>query len=298
MYRRLRRIALTTAAIIALVLGTVTAVSPSVAEPVESTSSTPPSSSTTAPPSTIPSTGTTVVPSSPAASSTTTAPPSTTSSTPSSSSPSSSASKGTGKLAVQSYDWDTGQQVPGVRVQLDFANGSSTTVTTNTLMDAPLGEVTARIVSLPDGYYLLRPDRTTDGAVVVTESEGTSRVAFTIVTRRADRSEIRVKKYDSVTGAPLMNAMFRIWTCGGVWLGDVGTSENGIGKWGGVNGCYRLKEMEAPDGYHLDPTIREVHAPPNAAVEITVYDVPLGHVAVRNPHGRTPIRSIPSGRVN
>ncbi|MCF8569814.1 hypothetical protein L5G32_05995 [Gordonia sp. HY002] len=281
MIRTLHRILLAVAAVvIALVAAAALTSPPTSAEPDTTTPAESTTSETTpAPPTTTPPTTKT---------------PSTTSpSTPPSSTTPSEA--GLGTVTVQAIDLKTNIPVSGVGVDLTSGDVVKT-VNTSASVEMPAGVVSATITAIPDGYDF---DRSwIDPSSVNLPVGGT--VSFVVsLGREGQVGAVSITKRDAVTGALLPGARYRISTAHSDQSLILSTSPSGTGAVHLAPGGYTIQEVGAPAGYLLDSTVRFVAVNPSQTRHLELYDSPIEQpVIVRDPNGRVPLTSIPTGRTH
>lgn len=123
----------------------------------------------------------------------------------------------------------------------------------------PSGSYQMVEVTPPMGYWL---DTTpVDYQIVEGQLEPTSKV---ITNTRI--GELRIKKVDADTQAPLSGAEFKLYDAGHNEVAEAITDSTGIGRFAGIRyGTYTLKETKAPNGYLLESGSSAV-----VGVEVTI----------------------------
>lgn len=100
------------------------------------------------------------------------------------------------------------------------------------------------------------------GGNFTTESDVVNNVSFSSSSAGAVvKREVRVRKVDATTGLPLANAKFELYL-GDECIGEATSDANGDAVFEDMNSVIgytiKLKEVQAPDGYVLDPTPRDI----------------------------------------
>ena len=100
------------------------------------------------------------------------------------------------------------------------------------------------------------------GGGYTTESDVVNNVSFSSSSAGAVvKREVRVRKVDATTGLPLANAKFELYL-GDECIGEATSDANGDAVFEDMNSVIgytiKLKEVQAPDGYVLDPTPRDI----------------------------------------
>jgi len=118
-----------------------------------------------------------------------------------------------------------------------------------------------------------------------------------IDTNAQNLGRIDVSLRDRATGAGLGGGVFELRTCeGGTIMSTIPTADDGSGIGFAPDGCYRMLQTSAPAGYRAAAP-QTVYIHPGEPIMVTVYNEKIGYVEPRNPAGRTPLQSIPSGPV-
>ncbi|MGC5245798.1 MSCRAMM family protein [Gordonia sp. DT219] len=242
---------------------------------------------TTSPDTTTPQT-TQSTPSTPASTTTTT--PTTT--TPTTTTPAPPEGEGTINLSATDT---SGAPLPGVVV--DFAGPSSgqPIPLPASLNDYP-GDYHVTVTTVPAGYRLIG-----SGGITVHLAVGQT-VGHVFVFKRTGGNDgdgfLQIIKRDRIDGHSLGNARFVLATCGGEPLGIEVTGVTGALTRKVHPGCYTAHEYAAPAGYVNDGYTYTFQVTAGQTATQVVYNTPAGHVSQRDPGGRTPLSSIPSGPVN
>lgn len=100
------------------------------------------------------------------------------------------------------------------------------------------------------------------GGGYTTESDVVNNVSFSSSSAGAVvKREVRVRKVDATTGSPLANAKFELYL-GDECIGEATSGANGYAVFEDMNSVIgytiKLKEVQAPDGYVLDSTPRDI----------------------------------------
>ena len=283
MIKTLHRILLAvTAVLITLVAAAALTAPPTSAEPTGSPGST---VTTQTPTSATPSTTT------PAESTTSETTPAPSSTTPSTTPP----EAGMGTVTVQAIDLKTNIPVSGVGVDLTSGDVVKT-VNTSASVEMPAGVVSATISAIPDGYDF--DWSWIDPSSVNLPAGGT--VSFVVsLGREGQVGAVSITKRDTVTGALLPGARYRVTASHSDQSVILSTSPSGTGSVQLAPGGYTIQEVGAPAGYLLDSTVRFVDVNPSQTRYLELYDSPIEHpVFVRDPNGRVPLTSIPTGRTH
>ncbi len=178
--------------------------------------------------------------------------------------------------------------VSGKLYEVD-ANGNETEVATSEyIVSAVNNKIVVQLPKDEDGFYLddncyifrfttrfnvlaaeLEGKKITNTANFVgqgrgytTESDVVNNVSFSSSSAGAVvKREVRVKKVDATTGRPLANAKFELYL-GDECIGEAISDANGDAVFEDMNSVIgytiKLKEVQAPDGYVLDPTPRDI----------------------------------------
>lgn len=262
----------------------------SVDTPTTSVPTTTTTSPSTAPSPTVPSAPN---PSSPSSSTPVQAP---TSVTPSS--PTTPPESGSAHLYVASFiPYDGGiTPVDNVRVRLtNTQTGAVTLATAPADLTLNVGTYRYETLAWPDGLKLISGS----GNVNVGLLGNHIQISFARVDDGGGRTgTLQLVKADRVTGAKLPGARFVVSTCAGQVLGSATTGEGGVANREVSPGCYRVRETDAPKGYVVEGRSYTVDVSTDKVSTVTIFNTRVDHVSDRDPAGRTPLSSIPSGPVD
>jgi uncharacterized surface anchored protein len=178
-----------------------------------------------------------------------------------------------GKIEVTKYDMVSELPLAGahIRIQGYFAEGNTNGMPIDRVgitgadgklvfEDLPAGQYTISETEAPDGYELSKPSFR---SISLTWGQTNSTSFY-----NKPKTRLEVIKADGITNAKLAGAVFRLTdpTTGEFWEGE--TAADGrvlLGAGGGSRGnqlesetAYILTEIQAPPGYVLDPSPREV----------------------------------------
>lgn len=172
-------------------------------------------------------------------------------------------------LQILKVDYNTGKPLADAKFRISKMNGKI------------IGEyVTSRtgyinIGELDEGWYIIEEIQAPEGYALNTtpqnvkvESNNSQIVEFA----NKQLAGIEIIKYDEYTKAPLQGAKFKVTTKTGDFVGEYKTDS--VGKITIPNldaGWYSIQETEAPKGYLLDSTVKDVQVTyyENAVVEFT-----------------------------
>lgn len=98
----------------------------------------------------------------------------------------------------------------------------------------------------------------------------------TVEIKNTSLGTLRILKVDANTGEPLYGATFLLYDSKNNLLAERTTDQNGLIVFGTSlqAGTYKLKEIEAPEGYVLDDTIYTVKLKPNETTELRIENTP------------------------
>ena len=172
-------------------------------------------------------------------------------------------------LQILKIDYNTGKPLADAKFRVSKMNGKiiGEYITSRTgyinIGDLDEGWYIIEEIQAPEGYAL----NTTPQNVKV-ESNNSQIVEFA----NKQLAGIEIIKYDEYTKAPLQGAKFKITTKTGDFVGEYKTDS--VGKITIPNldaGWYSIQETEAPKGYLLDSTVKDVQVTyyENAVVEFT-----------------------------
>ena len=172
-------------------------------------------------------------------------------------------------LTIRKTDKDTGEAIPGVTFTLQKVDGATITTEptgkdgTVTIQRLEPGVYTVTEQSVPEGYIL----DTTPQMVTIFPNRNAS-VHF----QNYKRPTLTISKVD-LNGNAITGAIFEVKTKAGVKIGDYPVDKNGKVTVSNIHldeGYYIVTEIQAPDGYILDKTPREVYLRPGKTTEITI----------------------------
>ena len=94
---------------------------------------------------------------------------------------------------------------------------------------------------------------------------------------------LRIRKIDSKTQQPLMDATFRLFDQNKKLVGEYTTDDRGMIELSKqlASGKYTLKEIQAPENYVLDSTPRTIELEPGKTVEIEISNIPLSSLKIK-----------------
>ena len=177
-------------------------------------------------------------------------------------------------LQIRKVDLTTNAPLQGVDFEVRKANGqlvgNYTTGATGTIFIDKLeaGFYTVTETSALEGYkadYVPRTIELKTGEQAVVTYKNAKYPMFTI------------KKVDSESGQPLAGAKFKLMDSSYRELGVISTTEKGLISVSGLDeGTYYVQEIQAPNGYVLDATAREVALKWGQTTVLEVKNVPLG----------------------
>lgn len=133
--------------------------------------------------------------------------------------------------------------------------------------------------SLPAGTYFIQEQKAPAGYVLdntVQMIELIGGKTTTVEIKNISLGTLRILKVDANTGEPLYGATFLLYDNKGNLLAERTTDQNGLIVFGTSlqAGTYKLKEIEAPDGYVLDETIYTVKVKPDETTELKIENIP------------------------
>ncbi|MCF8608044.1 hypothetical protein L5I01_32285 [Gordonia sp. HY442] len=200
-----------------------------------------------------------------------------------------------GTVIVRAVDLQTNTPMSGVGVTL-AADDIVKTVNTPASAEMPAGVVSATITAIPDGYDF---DRSWIDPSSANLPAGGSALLVVSLAREGQVGAVSITKRDAVTGALLPGARYRVTASHSDQSVILSTSPSGTGSVQLAPGGYTIQEVGAPAGYLLDSTVRFVDVYPSQTRYLELYDSPIEQpVIVRDPHGRVPLTSIPTGRTH
>ncbi len=172
-------------------------------------------------------------------------------------------------LVISKTDKDTGEPVPGVTFTLRGADGP--TITTKptgedgkvVITDLLPGVYTVTEQSVPENYIL---DPTPQTITLFPNREG--QIAF----QNHQRPTLTISKVD-INGKFLPGAIFEVKTKTGVKIGDFTVGPDGKVTVPNIHldeGYYIITEIQAPEGYILDPTPHEVYLRAGKVTEVSI----------------------------
>lgn len=255
------------------------------------TQTTPPSPATTPPATTPPSTtGSDPAPPSTPASTSVSVPPS----APSTSSPTSTPPEGQGTLNLTTRD-TAGNPVPGVVIDFAGPSGSQPIPLPASINNYP-GSYGITVTDVPAGYRLVGSGGFS--VDIVAGQTVSHEFTFTRTDSGLNFGWLQVTKRDRIDGHTLPGAQFAVATCDGQGLGVITTDAEGIASKRVRGGCYTAREIAAPAGYLNEGLTYTFDVLGGQTTDQSIYNTRAGYVSSRNPAGRVPLSSIPSGPVN
>lgn len=205
-------------------------------------------------------------------------------------------------LTVTATDIENGQSIAGLVVGVapqgtDVPDGIEYgNITTPGTTPVAAGGYLLTVISVPDAYRLAQSGAQSGTAIAGEDNT----VNISLVRRTSPNIGITIYNLDRLTNSPLVGAQFTVHTCeGGTLVGTVTTTANdGSGDIGLVRGCYTIIQTKAAAGYLVDPVSQHVEVREKTGYSPVVFtNLPADYVMPRNPEGRVPIKSIPSGRI-
>lgn len=160
-------------------------------------------------------------------------------------------------LWLQKIDADTGLGLEGAVFKITKGNGEIVRENVKTdkggfLKVNGLEEGTYQIIETkaPEGYVLDSTPR-----IVTLHYESTE----VIIIENVKHGSLSIRKVDAATGAPLAGASFQLYDVADKPIGLPKTSgKDGYVRWSNLEaGFYMVKEVSAPEGYVVDPTVRK-----------------------------------------
>ena len=201
-------------------------------------------------------------------------------------------------LLIQKVDKDGGP-IEGIEFDVSRKGGDSL----GTFITNAQGEIF--IPDLEAGYYTITETKTIDGFIldptphdVYLEpgKDGNDQPAYTLRLTNKRTPELTIYKVDSVAGGPVEGAKFQIWYAGngaaagsledlGFFYSDangkieLGKDDQGVGRL--KEGWYKIKEVEAPEGYQIkEPSEQTVYLKGDDVKEVTFENTPLSALIV------------------
>lgn len=201
-------------------------------------------------------------------------------------------------LLIQKVDRDGGP-IQGIEFDVSKKGGESL----GTFLTNERGEIF--IPNLEKGYYIVTETKTIDGFIldptpheVYLEAgkDGNNQPAYTLRLTNKRTPELTIYKVDSVVGGPVEGAKFQIWYAGtgsaagslenlGIFFSDkegkieLGKTADGVGRL--KEGWYKVKEIEAPDGYQIkEPAEQSIYLKGDDVKELTFKNTPLSAIIV------------------
>ena len=160
------------------------------------------------------------------------------------------------KVKIKKIDEATLQPLPGAKFTITGPDGYHRVETTNTLGEIDLGDVlygdyTITEIESPEGYQMLiKPVKfsvTKDGEEQVIKIKNKKKIGI-----------LKLYKTDEETGKPLQYAKYRVQGPNGFDV-EIQTDKDGIIEIDFAEyGKYTVQEIEAPEGYVLNPKIWEI----------------------------------------
>lgn len=165
-------------------------------------------------------------------------------------------------LRIIKYDMQTGKTMAGTTFEVYRDAELIGTYTTD-----ENGQI--NLSNLKPGTYLVKEVATDDNHVVNSTPQqikikADSKDTAVLVFLNQQKPYIRLVKLDSETMQPLPNAKFVIKKVGGSFSKEYTTDENGEIKLEKLDGgAYTVQEIQAPDGYLIDDSIRTIQLNPD-----------------------------------
>lgn len=195
-------------------------------------------------------------------------------------------------IIIKKVDADTGEVLQGAKFRLSYLSGTSGTsgtvigeYTTSangtvTITGLAAGTYQVQEIQAPDGYEITEASKT----VYITENE---QAVITVEFADKKHSGLLIKKVDSVTGAALPGAVFKITDSSGAVVGTANgeytTDANGLIQISNLSaGTYLVTEVKAPDGYVLDKETKSIQVKNDGGVyTLTFSNTPEGGLQIR-----------------
>ncbi|GAA4662200.1 hypothetical protein GCM10023197_15160 [Gordonia humi] len=194
---------------------------------------------------------------------------------------------------MTAIDLKTHIPVTGVGVELRSGDAVEA-VGSGSSVEMPAGTVVAHVTSIPAGYSRAWVDPTS-----TTLTPGGTATFIVSLTRIGQVGAVSITKRDAITGALLPGARYRITASHSDQSVVLVTGASGTGSVQLAPGGYDVEEITAPADHLLDPTVRFVEVTPSQTRYLELYDSPIQPpVVVRDPGGRHPLTSIPTGRTH
>ncbi|GEE02781.1 hypothetical protein nbrc107696_32270 [Gordonia spumicola] len=203
----------------------------------------------------------------------------------------------TGTIEVTTRLTGTTDEVPGAGVSVMDAKGGQHEFTTPLTTELPAGQVSVTAVAAPRGYHFVGHTYATG----VVNAGSVTAFAFAVakdLTPPAAQGAVKVVVRDRATGAPLPGTTVQIIRCDGrVPIEAQITGPDGsFTRLFDAPTTFCVMEVGPPAGYELTGTVYQVDLTPGDTVVVTIYNDPIHYTKHRDPQGRIPIRSIPTGR--
>lgn len=199
-------------------------------------------------------------------------------------------------LLIQKVDTE-GNGIEGVKFNVKVKDGSDIgTFTTDEngeifIPDLDAGWYTVTETFVPD-RYILAP--TPHDVLLEEGASGDGKAYYTLRLENLKTPELTIYKVDSIVGGPVEGAKFQIWYAGNGEaagsLEDLGfyySDENGQINLGKTStdrlkeGWYKVKEIEAPDGYQIkDPAEQTIYLAGDDVKSLTFENTPLSAIIV------------------
>ena len=195
-------------------------------------------------------------------------------------------------LKIVKTDALTDEPIQGVGFLVKHAEGSTeNTVVTDENGEAFLEHLAPGIYevtekSVPDGYLL-----DTEPKLVTLEPNRTSTVRF----KNYPKPSLTINKVDAITKDGIEGAKFHIiYASNNTFSGEINdmgeyqTDENGqIKLYRLKDGWYKITETEAPDGYKIDESAKEIYIKAGENKEVTFDNTPLSGLVIKKVDGVT-----------
>lgn len=115
--------------------------------------------------------------------------------------------------------------------------------------------------NLAAGTYRIEEITTVDGYVLNDKAQlieiKNQHDAYTVTFENNQKNMLNILKLDAITGLPLPGAIFEVSTAGGTHVANVTTGAFGYASLPNLKpGSYVVKEVKAPEGHIIDPTIK------------------------------------------
>ena len=195
-------------------------------------------------------------------------------------------------LKIVKTDALTDEPIAGVGFLVKHAEGSTeNTVVTDENGEAVLEHLAPGIYevtekSVPNGYLL-----DTEPKLVTLEPTRTSTVRF----KNYPKPSLTINKVDAITDDGIEGAKFHIiYASNNTFSGEINdmgeyqTDENGqIKLYRLKDGWYKITETEAPDGYKIDESAKEIYIKAGENKEVTFDNTPLSGLVIKKVDGVT-----------